>query len=953
MGTIRFHILLVALLATFSPTMIAQTGKGRVEGKVLDAKTGDGLPGANVVIKGTYYGGSSDIDGTVRIENVNPGVFTLEVTLIGYKTIQFTNITVEAGKTTTFNAQMEETVLTLYEDIVVVGERPLFDIEETASRRQMEQEDIQAAALKSVQSIVSLQTGVVLADNEIHIRGGRTHENAYLLDGVSVQDPLAGTGFGLQLSPAAIENVEVITGGYNAEYGQATSGIVNITTREGSDKYGGALSYKTDHYGLNDDSRSNWNTDIYELNFSGPEPLTSQLLPSLGVQIPGELSFFGTFYAYLSDGYTRWVQAIGADGRPTGYQIEAPDELFSSIYGGTRYGPRRSNNYSFLSKVTYKPMATMKLSYTHSQSLVIDQNTQTIQATLERVEPNPGYQYRFQFIPDSANTFTQRSIQNSFSWTHTLSNQLFYELKFSTYTAHVRGDANGRSFESYMEPQDLVTFPLTYFNQNTDTVGVVPGDGFYDVGSPTSWRDHFVQEYTLKFDLTNYFSETNKFKTGLEMRFQNLQIAELVQPWVKPLGFDNDIYSVFPAIGALYAQNHITLSGMILNLGLRLDYWLPGKYVDDVATDTSSALIVSQGLRQQYLDDTFELFGRRMKARLSPRIGISHPVSDNQTLFFSYGHFSKFPRPQFVYSKLRRTSIRSNLPVGNPNLNPETTVAYELGLRNQLSGDDVLTVTAFYKDIFDYITEERVLRISGLGGAQFFDTYLNSDYGRVRGIEVEYKKRVGDWFRGSASGSYSIATGKSSSPNENAVRLQEGQPERIREDPLIWDRPLQLSLNLNFTVQKGNPLFGVGEGILDDFNLFTRIFFQSGKRYTPQEFLGLVPVTGRPAYVNDIDRPNDAVGENWFYIDMNLEKYFDLGFGKLIASIEIENLLNRKNAQIINPVTGRAYEYGDSTPLSYNDPLFPQLTGDVDPFPYNPARYLNPRTMRVSLAFRF
>ena len=228
--------MLLALVAVLSSTLVAQSGKGRVEGKVLDAKTGDGLPGANVVIKGTYYGASSDIDGVVTIEKVNPGVFTLEVTLIGYKTVQFTNITVEEGQTATFAAQMEETVLTLGEDIVVIGDRPLFDIEETASRRQIKQEDIQAAALKSVQSIVSLQTGVVLADNEIHIRGGRTHENAYLLDGVSVQDPLAGTGFGLQLSPAAIENVEVITGGYNAEYGQATSGIVNITTREGADK---------------------------------------------------------------------------------------------------------------------------------------------------------------------------------------------------------------------------------------------------------------------------------------------------------------------------------------------------------------------------------------------------------------------------------------------------------------------------------------------------------------------------------------------------------------------------------------------------------------------------------------------------------------------------------------------------------------------------------------------
>ena len=69
--------------------------------------------------------------------------------------------------------------------------------------------------------------------------------------------------------------------------------------------------------------------------------------------------------------------------------------------------------------------------------------------------------------------------------------------------------------------------------------------------------------------------------------------------------------------------------------------------------------------------------------------------------------------------------------------------------------------------------------------------------------------------------------------------------------------------------------------------------------------------------------------------------------------MEVQNVLDQKNTQIVNPVTGRAYEFGDPTPLSYNDPLFPQLTGDIDPFPYNPARYLNPRTLLLSLAFRF
>jgi outer membrane receptor protein involved in Fe transport len=244
-----------------------------------------------------------------------------------------------------------------------------------------------------------------------------------------------------------------------------------------------------------------------------------------------------------------------------------------------------------------------------------------------------------------------------------------------------------------------------------------------------------------------------------------------------------------------------------------------------------------------------------------------------------------------------------------------------------------------------------VRRLSALGGAQFYTTYLNSDYGRVRGIELEYKKRIGNWFRGSLSGSYSIATGKSSTPNESSIRLQQGEPETIKENYLIWDRPLQISLNMNFAVPKDEPLFDVD--FLNDMNLYVHVFYQSGKRYTPQNFFGINAFTGRPEYISDINRQLESLGEPWFHIDLNFEKYFDVGFGKLIASVEVQNLLDRKNAQIVNPATGRAYEYGDPTPSSYNDPLYPQLTGDISPFPYNPARYLNPRTIRFSLAFRF
>jgi len=180
--------------------------------------------------------------------------------------------------------------------------------------------------------------------------------------------------------------------------------------------------------------------------------------------------------------------------------------------------------------------------------------------------------------------------------------------------------------------------------------------------------------------------------------------------------------------------------------------------------------------------------------------------------------------------------------------------------------------------------------------------------------------------------------------------------ENIKETPLSFNRPLQLSMNLNFTSKKNEPLFGFGKGWLDDYNFFARVFYESGKRYTRQIFVGYDAASGRPAYVPDYKNPSTELSDPWFYVDLNFEKYFDIGIGKLVFSIEIKNLFNRKNSQIINPVTGRAYEYGDPTqyPSPYvNDPLYPDLTYPVDAFPYNGARYLNPRTFLFGTEFRF
>ena len=288
---------------------------------------------------------------------------------------------------------------------------------------------------------------------------------------------------------------------------------------------------------------------------------------------------------------------------------------------------------------------------------------------------------------------------------------------------------------------------------------------------------------------------------------------------------------------------------------------------------------------------------------------------------------------------------------GNPDLNPETTVAYELGVKTQFTPDDVLTITAYYKDIFDYVsTRTAKITSTRLTGSSFI-TYVNTDYARSRGLEFEFKKRLGSWFNGIASFTYAIVTGKSSSADEGVLILQGDLQETTKEEYMSWDKPITASVSGNFYLEPGS--FGMGEGLLDDWSLYIRAFFQSGKRYTPAVFTGLIDQQGRKEYEYVKGERYGEIGDNWFYIDLNFEKYFRIGNNTFSFFIEVNNLLDNKNSAIINPVTGKAYEYGDDVPGGWNDPRYPDLQAPISPYPLNPARYLTRRNVKFGVSFKF
>jgi len=370
------------------------------------------------------------------------------------------------------------------------------------------------------------------------------------------------------------------------------------------------------------------------------------------------------------------------------------------------------------------------------------------------------------------------------------------------------------------------------------------------------------------------------------------------------------------------------------------------------------------------------LLGLRTKLRMLPKIRVSFPIKENRVLFFNYGHSTQLPHPTFVYTGLdpffQDKSFFADL--GNPNLDPEVDISYELGLRTQFSSNDVLNITAFWKDKFDFITVQNVIIKDPTGREVTRAFRINGDFARVRGVEVSYVKRVGSWLQGEISGSYSRATGLSSTNNDALSQfLANGDIDNTFETPLAWDRPLDVKSSATFTHSSSEPFLGIPG--LSRFKLYISSTYRSGQRYTPVEFKGreVNPFTGaqdwRPIYerVSDPQKRLSEIGSAWWWFDLNFQKSVAVAGTDVNFSIAITNLFNQLNSIIVNPVTGEAFPDIDPSTTDFvalrDNSTFDVVDGvrDLryeDPNsgglpPLNPARFLPQRHIVVGLSFSF
>lgn len=884
-----------------------------IKGTVVEAETGEPMAYTNVFIAGTNIGTMAFTDGFFILRGLVPGTYTVRASFISYAVASET-VTLVPGQVAHIDFQLQVQAIHL-DPFLVEAERRLIEVERTGSSHYISGRELDAMPLDQVVDMVSHMPGVTLYDNEIHIRGGRSDDTQFIIDGLTIQDPLAGGGYGYQIDPSLINEIEVMTGGFNAEYGQAVSGVVNVSTKEGGDRFSGQMSLRRDYlvfptakgdpldwneYTRFDGTR---NQDLVRLMLSGPDPITG-LLDAVGLGLPGKRYLLVSGASDISDGY---LPIFSRNSR-----------LVSPLYPSEFWAPRQNNLWNGLLKWTWHITPRHKFNIMTSRQIGISQGFNL---------PGEGFPRPFMVGDPEAQdgldnylVFTNENILTQVYYRQVLSEENWFELQFGRNFSRLHANLNGDDGDVYNDRERFEDYELFGSTARADGQAL---------GSADRWHDHFTDSYTVKGSYSFMGATTNRFKTGFELSFTEMQLIDLQSQLANPppgkLGITEDIFVAHPIIGSAYFQDTINYSGLIVNVGLRGDFWAPGREVEMVMANHEDYLFITRAMTEEYQANTIGAFGRRWKARLSPRLGLSFPVTDKDKFFFNYGHFSQWPRFAYVYPQLQAQTATEVQLLGNPNLDPKVTVEYETGLQHEFGGLWSLGITFFNRDIYGYAKSVRMDPVD-IGADETPDPddtgtvtinpvrYFNGDSARSLGVEISIIKRTTRWLSGSANLELQRSTGTNSRADEGylqAIYDEAYTPTAsiggLTRTPLLWDRPWSVSLNLDFSVfESDRPrLLFITLPRNWSLNLLAQAY--AGQRFTPRTWLG------NGEYV-DGDF-NSAIGPYRSTVNLRFNKFWNIGRNhKLTFSLEARNIFNHVNYRRINPWTGEGYQVGDFNP---------------------------------------
>ena len=842
----KLLLLTFALLALAGGAPAGTTGK--IMGMVTDP-SGDPLVGASVIIQGTTYGSMTDAAGEYYIPMLSPGEYTVVARMVGMGSVTKEGVTVVADQSTRIDFQLtqEASGQTV---IQVTDQRSLILEDVPSTIHVIDRDEIKLMPVAGILDVVRRQPGVVSRGGALHVRGGRAGEVAYMLDGIEVDSPLLDSYFS-PVPLVALQQASITTGGLTAEYGNAMSGVVNMVTREGGDDYSGEIMVRRgemSEFGWENESRNystpaendNYRSDCWNVEAAagGPEPITSHLLPLLGVRVPGKARVFGS---------ASWLRS--------GRNLEDSRGFWENNW---------QNGLSGSGKLTYRPSGGTRLSllatYSYRQSgwdeWLWSRYDQSVFIGGDAVlGGNPDYALPIRYREDYGFTF---------GLTQVLSDQVFLDFKanrgrFCNWR-RIRSEDGGFRGEGY-GPSDWVAFYLPE-PRLADSVG------FYHQGvHPDVWLESQSFSNTARVDVTSRFGPSFELKGGVEGRYYDIYDYSVYNNG--PGSNFVSLFEAFPYSGSAYLQTTSRFSGgLVVNAGMRYDYF--NANTDRFSPADSGVVAVDA------------------KTQLSPRIGITNPVTERDVFFATYGHYFQMPNLNQLYFGTDYSITSDNSIVGNPDLDAERTNAYELGFRHRLTDLSSVAVSAFYKDITGLV---RTAQYYSETYNDFF-LYENDDsHGNVRGAEVRLLRLPGTWWSGNISYTYSIAKGRYSSPTEAYRYATEGLQINIGEDNYLdWDQRHTADAHLTVECPRGDGPRLAGYPVLEGASLSLDWTWGSGFPYSPPPGQSVIVQVNTERYPFTMQT------------DLGLARKIWAGPVTMELGITVYNLFDRKNLDKIYDV---------------------------------------------------
>ncbi len=979
-----FKKLLVFLLVlAFVPVVFAGT-TGKIAGIITDKQTGEPLPGVNVLIEGTTLGASTDIDGYYVIVNVGVGTHELKVSYIGYKDILIYNVRVVADATTRYDFEMEQTLLEVSEVIEVIAERQLIARDNTTSGALYSAEVINSQPVDNITQTIQLTAGVTDTDplggetanmnGGMSIRGSRpgTGEVKFYLDGVDLSNPLAisnrgarpGAGdadMAIDVPEESLVDAQVITGGIDAQY-DARSAVISMVSSSGGSSYSGFAKMKMtpSEYG---------GGDIFGYDFSQPDGYASD-----GDAI-AEAQLIGTGSADLNDDYYRSPEKSFVNPRFRRYEagFGGPIPLKGFGVGGSMsfnfnadifdrggfYRGQSREQETYKAKLVYNTASNQTYTvsfltsemerkrYNHRWSRMVTTgdtlfgynaggaaSNQVLVGSIVDRDGNLTPVQNYDML-NNLSVPTTHSDLIAFSYKNTVSSKTFYEVKVNRFNTQGKrrsyDPATGNALglldyrtTRFQNPTHQDYFPL---ETEDDTPKAQLVESYWWVQPMvmnTVRQDDQQVVWTFAGDLVSQLNEYNELRVGAE--FKTYDIKFEYESFASGSNEYTSWYHVQPRKFGAYVSDKIETDGMIINAGVRFDYLDPNSKVPESWEDplTDAAKDPTDPI---YLDPASSVEDRlknptdtKTTMTVSPRIGISFPITERDVFHINYGHYFGTPALGNLFDNYNWSLLGAYKYLGNPNLEPEKIISYEVGIEHGFGDDIKLALTGFYKDIDDMT-----------GKKKFYDTVegtpywvnVNGDYGSVKGFEIAVATRRWNNMIANMFYTYQLARGKNSTQQQSFDDDYDNRRPRTEDFYLDWDVRHTLSANIDYRVPKNwmdSKWFG-------DWGVNLVLTYNSGRPYTSAL---TVPPPGQLP-VNDERMPE------FYNVDMRLFKNFPVWetvtFG---AFLEILNLTDNRIIRALH--NAEQYDLGsDEGDGQWNRP-------DV---------WQNPRAMRLGFEMRF